>query len=251
MKKIIKKLAKRVLPASLIHKISHKEKEIPINDFDLAEAWKFKRYFFWTAFRALDFNGIDGDYAEFGSFGAKTFRLAFDQIRQRSTPRHMWSFDSFQGLPDSSVPEDRHPQWISGKMAFNLAAFKEVCTTHGIAPEAYTIVKGFYEDTLSQIPDDAPPQNIALAYIDCDMYSSTKAVLRYLTPRLKHGMILTFDDYFCWSSDQLSGERKAFFEFIDSNPQWHFLRYRDIGWAGTSFIVEKASLHSKLPISNL
>ena len=48
------------------------------------------------------------------------------------------------------------------------------------------------------------PTDIALAYIDCDLYSSTMPVLEFLLPRLKNGMIIAFDDYFCWSATQLS-----------------------------------------------
>jgi hypothetical protein len=46
------------------------------------------------------------------------------------------------------------------------------------------------------------------------MYSSTRTVLSFLESRLKHGMIVAFDDYFCWSSTQISGERRAFVEFV-------------------------------------
>jgi hypothetical protein len=30
----------------------------------------------------------------------------------------------------------------------------------------------------------------------------------------KHGMIVAFDDYFCCSATQISGERRAFVEFV-------------------------------------
>ena len=56
---------------------------------------------------------------------------------------------------------------------------------------------------------DVPPTNIALAYIDCDMYSSTKTVLEFLLPRLKHGRTLAFDDYFCWADDRVSGGKRG------------------------------------------
>ena len=232
-----------MLPRSILHKIKSYYLDIPPKDLaDRPEAWKFKREFFWNAFTALDFNGIDGDYAEFGSCGGMTFRLAFDQIHQREMPRHMWAFDSFQGLPDALSSADSHPKWIKGTMVYGVEEFYRTCNSHGIPQEIYTAVKGFYEDTLLQMANDAPPQNIALAYIDCDMHSSTKAVLKFLAPRLKHGMILAFDDYFCWSADQISGERKAMMEFLDDNKKWNFTHYRDFGWAGSSFVVERADL---------
>ena len=57
-----------------------------------------------------------------------------------------------------------------------------------------------------------------MAYIDCNLYSSTVTVLEFLAPRLKHGMIVAFDDYFCWSPTQVSGERFALHEFTRITP---------------------------------
>jgi len=105
----IKALARLILPAFVVRQIPR------YRGGDVAEAWEFKRRFFRTAFRALDFNGIEGDYAEFGSAGM-TFSLAFDQIRRREIRRHMWAFDSFQGLPDASSELDSHPRWTKGAM---------------------------------------------------------------------------------------------------------------------------------------
>ena len=154
----------------------------------------------------------------------------------------MWAFDSFQGLPNASSAMDSHPKWKKGGMATDVASFHRICHSHRIPGDTYTAIQGFYEATLTQMPHDASPTNIALAYIDCDMYSSTKTVLEFLAPRLKHGMILAFDDYFCWSADQTSGERKALGEVLTTDKNWTFVRYRDYGWAGASFVVERADL---------
>ena len=206
-----------------------------MKDADVAE--KFKREFFWTAFRALEFNGISGDYAEFGCHGARTFRMAAEQIGRRGTRRHLWAFDSFLGLPDNLDARDEHPRWTKGKMMTTRPAFEATLAEAGIGPKRYTVVEGYYSDTLVRT-DIAFPEDIALAYIDCDLYTSTRDVLDWLAPRLKHGMILAFDDYFCWSATQVSGERAAFAEFRDAQPRWGFHRYRDYGWAGCSYVVE-------------
>ena len=206
-----------------------------------------KRQFFWAAFTALRFNGISGDYAEFGCFGGVTFALAHEQIaRPRPADlvppieRHMWAFDSFAGLPGGATPADEHQMWQPGMFAMDVDEFRRRCDANGIARDAYTTVPGFYDESLaSAAPADAPT-DIALAYIDCDMYSSTRTVLEYLRPRLKHGMILAFDDYFCFSAAQSAGEKVAFEEFVASEPAWTFERYRDYGWAGASFVVETA-----------
>ena len=106
---------------------------------------------------------------------------------------------------------------------------------------------GFYEDTLPTMAATDEPTNIALAYVDCDLYSSTKAVLRFLEPRLKHGMIVAFDDYFCWSSSQLSGERKALLEVAPGQEKWEWTPYLQFGWHGASFVIEDKSLTRQPP----
>lgn len=239
MKDKFNKLARHILPASLVRKI-----QVGIHGIAAADAhaaWEFKRTFFWSAVRALDFNGIDGDYCEFGCHTAMTFRLAFDQFNQRTIKRHLWAFDSFKGLPAAVNSLDNHPSWIEGTMSTEEYTFHKTCKEHGIPRTAYSVVNGFYDDTLNN-PNLTLPTNIAFVYIDCDLYSSTKTVLEFLTPRLKHGMIIAFDDYFCMSSDQLSGERRAMLEILCSDKNWNFIRYRDFGWAGASFIVECAHM---------
>ena len=105
--------------------------------------------------------------------------------------------------------------------------------------DAYTTIEGFYEDTLPPRGVDGPPADIALAYIDCNLYTSTVTVMEFLRPRLKHGMIVGMDDWFCWSPTGVSGERVVLHEFEQANPEWRFHRFKEIGWGGLSFVVER------------
>ena len=61
---------------------------------------------------------------------------------------------------------------------------------------------------------------------------------KFLLPRLKHGMIIAYDDYFCWSATQLSGERRAQLEFFSRDPRWELVPFIQFGWHGQSFVVE-------------
>lgn len=194
-----------------------------------------RQEFFYNAFKALRFNGIDGDYAEFGSWGGMTFALAYQESRRHGHRAKLWAFDSFEGLPSPQGDADEHPEWQRGKMATNVEEFHAICARNGIPRDVYTAVPGFYDDTL---PQQVEPADIALAYVDCDLYSSTKTVLDFLRPRLKHGMIVAFDDYFCWSATQLSGERRALLEVVDADGSWTWLPYVQYGWAGQSFVLE-------------
>ena len=203
-----------------------------------------RREFMRRAFKALAFNGIAGDYAEFGSHGGTTFRLAHDEMRRHRRKRLMWAFDSFQGLPEQTEAGDAHPGWKHGKMTTSEPAFRAICRRHGIAESAYRIVAGFYDDTIGDVADDAAglPADVALAYIDCDLYSSTRTVLTFLMPRIKHGTILAFDDYYCFSDRQLAGERRAMLEAFSDHPRFRLAPFVQFGWHGMSFIVEDRAL---------
>lgn len=204
--------------------------------------------FMTHAFIALRHNGISGDYLEFGSFGGTTLWLAHQQVADFGPPRHMWAFDSFAGLPEADDARDKHPAWIAGTMAQGIDAFHAVLDEREVPRDAYTTVVGFYADTLPAMSDDDAPTDVALAFVDCDMYSSTVHVLEFLRPRLKHGMILAFDDYHCWAPDQAAGERMALADFAATTPEWRFVPYRPFGWGGESFFVEATSLAPTNPL---
>jgi O-methyltransferase len=186
----------------------------------------------------LDFNGIDGDYAEFGSAYAITFGFASDAlIRTSRTPRKLWAFDSFAGLPPAELPGHEHRRWIAGTMKTGADEFRRLCRKKGI--KNYDVIAGFYCDTLRNTATSFfPVGSIAFAYVDCDMYSLTLDVLAFLVPRLKHGMILAFDDYRYFGIDRMSGERRAFTELCVPLSKWRFEPYMPFGWSGMSFVVE-------------
>lgn len=195
--------------------------------------------FFRRVMYAFKNNRIAGDYVEFGSCGATTFRFAFGESRKAGIKPHLWSFDSFKGLPPSADTNE-HPLWTEGAMAMPIESFVRDCLNAGMTTDDFSVVEGFYSDTLAPdvVARAAYPKDIALAYVDCDLYSSTKDVLGFLSTRLKHGMVIALDDYYCWWDRGVAGERVAFEEFKSAHPQYNFLPYMQIGWHGQSFIVE-------------
>ena len=201
-----------------------------------------RRNFLRSASKAIAFNGITGDYAEFGCCGGGTFGMAYQALRARDLAAKLWAFDSFAGFPPQSFPEDEHPVWVAGGMAFSLSDFHAVCRSKGMRLDRdYKIVQGYYGDSLAddRLERADRPRDIALAYIDCDLYSSTMDVLRFLRPRFKHGMIFAFDDYYCWSANQVSGERNACNEIFAVNGQFRLVPYIQFGWHGMSFVLEE------------
>ena len=201
-----------------------------------------RQSFFYNAWQALTFNGIAGDYVEFGCHGGNTFGYSWRESRRMSARPHLWAFDSFEGLPAQQEGRDFHPAWVPGSMATSLNDFHAQCRAAGVPRIEYTAVPGFYDVTLPALGESGEPKEIALAYVDCDLYSSTQSVLQFLKQRLQHGMIIGFDDYYCWSASQISGNRLAMLEAFEEETPWRLIPYLPIGWHGQSFFLEDQRL---------
>lgn len=234
-----RRLLRRITPPRL--RRLYRKYVSPIVRDGYSEDYRTRREFFSRAFALLAFNGIDGDYVEFGCCGGMTFGLAHRMSRRYGMRCRLWAFDSFAGLPPQQGPADAHPLWIEGTMAIGEHEFRRICREHGIPGSEYETVPGYYEETLAPGRGRSVPEDICLAYVDCDLYSSARSVLTFLAPRLKHGMIIAFDDYFCWSSTQVSGERRACGELFRDSAQWRLLPFQAFG-GGMAFVVEHADL---------
>lgn len=71
------------------------------------------------------------------------------------------------------------------------------------------------------------------------MYESSVSVFDFLKSRLKNGLIIALDDYYCFWSEGVAGERVAFLEMArEVAADYNFLPYVQFGWHGQSFIVE-------------
>jgi O-methyltransferase len=203
-----------------------------------------RREFLRHAFHYLRFNSIEGDYAEFGSHGAFTFRLAWGAAQLAGHDCHLWAFDSFEGLPEGHDDRDRHPRWQPGTMATASSEFSRLCQKAGIPADRYSAVAGYYSSTLGPDAAGPRPDAVSLAYVDCDLFSSTSTVLEFLESRFRPGSIVAFDDYYCNAPDGPSGERQAVQRhFADS--RWALVPYIQYGWAGMSFVVERRSAESR------
>jgi O-methyltransferase len=194
--------------------------------------------FFRHAWSALATNGISGDYAEFGVGHGKTLWCSWRSAAVVGLRPRLWGFDSFAGLPESEDPADRsHPAWRPGAFSVDEARVRRQCEHMGIPDDQLALVAGDFRESLDPSKREALPRDVALAYIDCDLFVSTVAVLDYVSSILKHGMILGFDDWHCWSSSSRSGEMLAFDAFAAEHAEFAFEPYLSIGWHGRSFVV--------------
>ena len=166
---------------------------------------------------------IEGHYLEFGVFTGGTIRF----IAKRIGGRIIHGFDSFEGLPEA---------W-SG---FNLGSRSfDVRRQLPRVPSNVRLHRGWFDKTL---PDwlKANPGPVAFMHIDCDIYSSTRAIFTLVGDRLVSGTIILFDEYFNYPNWE-QHEYKAFQEFVASNG----IEYRYLGFARQQVAVRIESVKAK------
>jgi hypothetical protein len=117
-------------------------------------------------------------------------------LRQYGDKRHLWGFDSFEGLPAPGLrdPAIAHRGFFSGWcMADENDVSRALASVNGDAQSLHT-VKGWLSATLPV----SPTGPIALLNIDVDWYESVRTTLEALFDRVSPGGIVHVDDYGRW-----------------------------------------------------
>ena len=192
--------------------------------------------------QAMEFakiNEVGGDYFEFGLWQGKTFQYAHKMMRRYSLHgMKLRGFDSFQGLPDHARTNDNI--WHAGQFAYSRAALEKDLRNYGFRFIDYELVEGFYDASLNDglvRGLKAKQVRAAIVYIDCDLYESTRPVLRFIANFLQNGTIVCFDDYFNYKGSRDQGEARALNEFCAEYPAFEFMPYLTYSPLGQSFIV--------------
>jgi hypothetical protein len=173
---------------------------------------------------------IGGDYAEFGVLRGATFVEAVRaaQLHKLDSMR-FWACDSFQGLPHGGGPFE------AGEFAATRKEFEGNLKAHRVPVDRVSVIEGFFDESLpGPISDE-----IALAWIDCDLYESTVPVLEALTDRLVQGAALCFDDWFTHRGDPDQGEQRAVREWLNSHTSLQLVPWRPFSWGGQSFLFKR------------
>jgi methyltransferase family protein len=141
---------------------------------------------------AFGARACDGLVVEFGVFEGATINFIAGLTRET-----VYGFDSFSGLP-----EDWRPGFPKGMFSVGLPR---------VRPNV-SLVAGLFEDTLPAFLE-RNRQDVSFLHIDCDLYSSTRTVLRLCGPRIRKGTVLAFDEYFNYPGWRRH-EFRAFQEFV-------------------------------------
>jgi hypothetical protein len=139
-------------------------------------------------------------------------------LRDAEEQRDLWLFDSYEGLPD---PTDDDYDKESGATGAHirplpkgscLGTYDEVhelmSDVLGLPEERFTMVKGWFQDTVGPAADKIGP--VAVLRLDGDWYESTKVCLEGLYPQLVSGGSLIVDDY-----HSCFGSKRAVHEYLE------------------------------------
>jgi hypothetical protein len=146
---------------------------------------------------------LHGAFLEMGACTGKTINF----IAALNPERHIWGFDSFDGLPE---------QWTRSDLAVPQGTFR--VNVEGWMPPVLhnvTLVKGMFQETLPQFKKQVLKSTpIAFLHIDCDIYASTKEVFDQLADNIVSGTVIVFDEFYNYPGAE-EHEFKAFQEFLD------------------------------------
>jgi O-methyltransferase len=176
------------------------------------------------AFEYTHANGVSGDYVEFGVFkGASLLHAQMVADKLGLGGMRFIGFDSFQGLPRE--PEQRTEIYYEGQYACGEEQVRRWLSQSGADWQRLILVPGFFADTLTEkTKTDLGLTQCAVAMVDCDIYSSTKAALTWLDDVIGPGSIVIFDDWYAYGDDGpswLDGQKRAMKEY-EASSSWVF-----------------------------
>ncbi|OGQ05125.1 MAG: hypothetical protein A2W61_06305 [Deltaproteobacteria bacterium RIFCSPLOWO2_01_44_7] len=205
-------------------------------------------------------NNIRGAYYEFGVYkgdslyeSLRIYNEYLNWIRNQKKSQELWrrkvdwfvghqfyAFDTFEGMPAN---EEEHHAF---KRGYFLAGIEEVQARLAPLPGSEKI--GYFQGTFKQVAKQfvcvggcAVAKNldkVAIANVDCDLYSSTVDALRILEGKLQQGSVLLFDDWYQFNADNNQGQRRGVKEFLNKNKQIILEEYITYSHCGKAFIVQ-------------
>jgi O-methyltransferase len=176
------------------------------------DEWKFRRL--WQKYRRhtmipeQQYSGnlhlatkvlrVSGSIVECGTWRGGMIAGIADVL---GADRRYYLCDSFEGLPpaaeiDGAAARAWQADTSSPEYYNNCTASIEDARSAMEMSGArdYTIVKGWFEETLPNFPEEP----IALLRMDADWYDSTKCILDNLAARVVPGGLIIVDDYYAW-----------------------------------------------------
>lgn len=146
-------------------------------------------------------NDVPGDFVECGTWRGGLAALMLHNITMHCLDKKIYIYDTFEGMPEPGendcntskrMYEENKGDWCKAGLDVVQSVLEEIASTYN---HYCTFVVGKVEDTL----DATHPNNIALARLDTDWYSSTKKELEVLYPLVVSNGFVLIDDYSDWN----------------------------------------------------
>ncbi|MGR3278172.1 TylF/MycF/NovP-related O-methyltransferase [Acaryochloris marina NIES-2412] len=159
---------------------------------------------------------LSGDIFEFGTWHGSTtiFISKILRLLCPQSPKKVYVFDNFEGLPVSSDEDGVLAKEFVGKYCGNLARLQDIITVNGFE-NLIQLQIGDARQTIPQFCDENSHKLVSLAYIDFDLYEPTKLALDFVGERLVLGGMIALDE---GMSETWKGESQALSEFLADYP---------------------------------
>jgi O-methyltransferase len=200
-------------------------KIVPAGFSAISRHWPEKLLYFNRLLMPID--SLSGDIVECGVGSGATLTMLALSMRNSKVKRHIWGFDSFEGLPSPSKEDLVSPMGLAKKGLFSNTSRQKVIDElkfYGFGDEfidkQVTLVEGRFSEMLPKYKGSS----IAFLHVDVDLYNSCKTVLENLFPRVAVGGVVALDDYD--SPERWPGMRKAVDEYC-SHHRGSMKIYRD------------------------
>jgi O-methyltransferase len=185
--------------------------------------------------------GVHGDYLEFGLWKGANLIRAYYLAQQFKTLSDMrfFGFDSFEGIPELDDPSENElfpVGMFTGTYDEVVANLKRAA----LDMRKVSLTQGWFSHSLTATRrDQLGVKSAAIVFVDCDVFESTVPVLEFIEPILADGAVVVFDDWYSFKNKEDFGEQKAFAEWLARNRHFKAAPYKDVGWGGKAFIVNR------------
>jgi hypothetical protein len=180
--------------------------------------------------RVIDKEFSGGSILEFGVAGGITFTYQAVKIEKSGKPFQLIGFDSWKGLPEETSGVWRPDRHHKGVFSYP----KSEVIDHLVAsvpdyPHYWIrFIDGFYSESLTKDVRDSIGDEVVFLNIDVDIHSSTMQLLDWVTPILKAGALMYYDDWKdpidtkfhveAGNPETEWGEHLAHKQWLDKNP---------------------------------
>ncbi len=147
----------------------------------------------------------DIDYLEFGVSRGSSFRWWIERIKNPDA--RFYGFDTFTGLPEDWGPYKKGDMHNGNEVPV-------------IEDDRHTFYQGLFQQTLLPFLQEYPNNKRKVIHMDADIYTATLYVLTLMTPYIRPGDVLFFDEF-----TVPMHEFKAFTEWTDS----FYIEYEVLG----------------------